>query len=69
MLKAMKFSTLSLHVLSPLAAAVALGFSPMLLAQNSSSSPGNERAIVLGILAAEFSLQNGDLVSAAATSK
>ena len=67
MLKPMKLSTFTLPALSPLVAAVALSLSASVTAQNSWSPPGNERAIVLGILAAEFSLQNGDLASAAST--
>ena len=59
----------------PLVSAVALvlGLSPALHAQSTSSTPStssapiNNRAVVLGILAAEFSLQNGDLLTAAST--
>ncbi len=44
-----------------------LGLSPYVAAQNSPSATINDRAVVLGILAAEFSLQNGDLLTAAST--
>ena len=46
---------------------MALGLSPLVSAQTVFSAPINDRAIVLGILAAEFSLQNGDLATAAST--
>jgi len=46
---------------------MALGLSPLVSAQNAASAPINDRAVVLGILAAEFSLQNGDLATAAST--
>lgn len=49
----------------PLISALILGLSPCVYAQTNASSPINDRAVVLGILAAEFSLQNGDLASAA----
>ena len=48
-------------------ATMALGLSPLVSAQNAFIAPSNDRAVVLGILAAEFSLQNGDLASAAST--
>ena len=48
-------------------ASMALGLSPLVSAQNAFIAPSNDRAVVLGILAAEFSLQNGDLASAAST--
>ena len=48
-------------------ASMALGLSPLVSAQNAFSAPINDRAVVLGILAAEFSLQNGDLATAAST--
>ncbi len=48
-------------------ASLALGLSPPVFAQNASRAPINDRAVVLGILAAEFSLQNGDLATAAST--
>lgn len=51
----------------PLVSALILGLSPALHAQSTSSTPSNDRAVVLGILAAEFSLQNGDLLTAATT--
>ena len=44
-----------------------LGLSLNVAAQNSPSATINDRAVVLGILAAEFSLQNGDLLTAAST--
>jgi Flp pilus assembly protein TadD len=69
MLDAMKFSTLALPALSPLAAALVLGFGQPALGQSAAQNlwlpSSNERAIVLGILAAEFSLQNGDSAGAA----
>ena len=46
---------------------MALGLSPLVCAENSFSAPKNDRALVLGVLAAEFSLQNGDLATAAST--
>ncbi len=48
-----------------LAAALILGLSPLVSAQTYSTATINDRAVVMGILAAEFSLQNGDLSSAA----
>lgn len=52
---------------SLLVSAVMLGSSPAAHAQSASSAPINDRAVVMGILAAEFSLQNGDLLTAAST--
>ena len=60
MLNLMKYSVIAV-------ATLALGLSPLVSAQNASNAPINDRAVVLGILAAEFSLQNGDLASAAST--
>ena len=51
----------------PLVSALILGLSPSAYAQSAASAPINDRALVLGILAAEFSLQNGDLLTAAST--
>ncbi len=51
----------------PLVSALILGLSPGVYAQRASGTPINDRAVVLGILAAEFSLQNGDLLTAAST--
>ncbi len=51
----------------PLVSALILGLSPSVYAQSTSRAPTNDRAVVLGILAGEFSLQNGDLATAAAT--
>ena len=51
----------------PLVSALILGLSPGVYAQRVSGTPINDRAVVLSILAAEFSLQNGDLLSAAGT--
>ena len=48
-------------------ASMALGLCPLVSAQNAPTAPINDRAVVLGILAAEFSLQNGDLATAAST--
>ena len=48
-------------------ASMALGLSPLVSAQNAAGAPINDRAVVLGILAAEFSLQSGDLATAAST--
>ena len=48
-------------------ASMALGLCPLVSAQNAPNAPINDRAVVLGILAAEFSLQNGDLATAAST--
>ena len=50
-----------------LVSALILGLNPSVYAQSTSSAPINDRAVVLGILAAEFSLQNGDLLTAAST--
>ena len=50
-----------------LISAFAFALSPAVHAQNTSGTPINDRAVVMGILAAEFSLQNGDLLSAAST--
>ncbi len=55
---------------APLIAAAALCVSGSSVAQNASASPPatiNDRAVVLGILAAEFSLQSGDVAAAANT--
>ena len=60
MLDFMKYSAIVI-------ASMALGLSTLVSAQNALSAPINDRAVVLGILAAEFSLQNGDLVTAAST--
>lgn len=60
MLKFMKYPAI-------IAATLTLGISPMVYAQDASRAPINDRAVVLGILAAEFSLQNGDLAAAAST--
>jgi hypothetical protein len=51
----------------PLVFASVLSSSSMVFAQSASVAPVNDRAVVLGILAAEFSLQNGDALSAAST--
>ena len=58
---------LSMTYASTLVTALLLGLSPVVSAQNAAGAPINDRAVVLGILAAEFSLQNGDLVTAAST--
>ena len=60
MLKIMKY-------LTTVIASMALGVSPLVSAQRAAGAPINDRAVVLGILAAEFSLQNGDLATAAST--
>ena len=60
MLKFMNYSAIVI-------ASLALGLCPLASAQNASGVPINDRAVVLGILAAEFSLQNGDLATAAST--
>ena len=60
MLDFMKYSAIVI-------ASMALGLSTLVSAQNALSAPINDRAVVLGILAAEFSLQNGDLATAAST--
>ena len=60
MLDFMKYSAIVI-------ASMALGLSALVSAQNALSAPINDRAVVLGILAAEFSLQNGDLATAAST--
>lgn len=60
MLKFMKYPAIVI-------ASLMLGLSPLASAQNASRAPINDRAVVLGILAAEFSLQNGDLATAAST--
>ncbi len=55
---------------APLIAAVALCISGNSFAQGATTSPQvsiNDRAVVLGILAAEFSLQSGDVATAANT--
>ena len=48
-------------------ACMALGASPLISAQSLPRAAINDRAVVMGILAAEFSLQNGDLPTAAST--
>ncbi len=60
MLKFMKYPAIVI-------ASMALGLSPLASAQTATGAPINDRAVVLGILAAEFSLQNGDLATAAST--
>ncbi len=71
MLFAMKYTRpatcLSL-VLAPLVAAVSLATAMPAVAQAPLSKPQvNDRAVVLGILAAEFALQSGDIATAANT--
>ncbi len=56
-----------MNYVSSLVGAVLFGLSPYVAAQNAPSATINDRAVVLGILAAEFSLQNGDLLTAAST--
>lgn len=58
---------LSMKYASTLVTTLLLGLSPLVSAQNAAGAAINDRAVVLGILAAEFSLQNGDLVTAAST--
>ena len=60
MLRSMKYPAIVI-------VSMALGLCPLVSAQNAPTAPINDRAVVLGILAAEFSLQNGDLATAAST--
>ncbi len=68
MLKAMKYTYFFVPFAAPLVAALSFAITQPALAQSPLSAPRiNDRAVVMGILAAEFALQSGDVATAANT--